>query len=220
MFHVHSSSDVLETFVIHSNSLHRKAFENNLARDIKEKISSAKFKSDVEYERTIMKPLQDFLDDLINENYCLAEATEAYLQMKTKLSPEAKRRLLFFEFCDPPALLANAFHPKFKGNLFSHNQNELLNNMLLDILDKKDLEGFVSYRDNLNSFGRKELQDLTLATYWSFFKKTHGTLSETALHYSSLPSTTFCLREKSNVTTELSRTQKEKIDFIKQAARM
>lgn len=165
-----------------------------IRKELALRVFDKKFELDVKTEVENLSPICDFIDFAQAKNCSLAESTHKWLELNAPRYHKSAKNIRDEMICKSPALIAYALHPKLKGELMNA---EMKTRVELEIWSngrcEDRLEEYHKFKNGTGLYGDKDALALDPETYWNLMCSSSKNLSDFALDYISLPSSTASL---------------------------
>lgn len=139
----------------------------------------------------------------VEEGIYASEIMKSWIQLYTETSLIHQDDLIYKKIFTKPNLAAYVLHPANKEKQLCSNQKSQLRFFIAKALqNSEEYEKFDEYLEGDGEFGREELLDLDVKTYWTMMKGYCPSLSDLALKFTSLPA--ICKQKMKKVNTPYS----------------
>lgn len=163
-------------------------------KELASMIFDKKFELMIKAEVQKLTPICDFIDFTQAKNCSLGESTHKWLELETFPCHNKAKLHRDDMICKIPAVMANALHPQLKGKNLSKDMKtkvelEIWNNGR----NETTLAEYQNFRNGTGLYGDKDALELDPESYWTLMSGISENLSNLALDYVSLPSSTASL---------------------------
>ena len=194
-----------------------------LPEKVKLLIKSEEFFVKVSKEVEKLSPVCDFIDLSQSDDCTLSTALNKWLKMKPLKEHYAAWENRNKMICKLPALVAYSLDPKYKGILLNRDQTNKVNVAIYSNgKGENAYQQLENFRQSKGKLGCQKALNLPANMFWDLMKTSSPELSEIALKYTLLPSSTASLERTfsmwsyvhNKLRNRLSNDRSEKLIFI------
>lgn len=159
-------------------------------------LSTNDFLEDVQITFDLLKFIVEFINKFENEEFSIAEASEEWLNLETKIrylrgyniemQTAIRKRVNMVVTVYGSA--ANLFHPAYRGRLLNKKQLKQVQDFVIESLDTEGLNAYSEFHENTGIFQNLMKKNITKpTTFWGLVDLKHPSLTALAVKLLKIP---------------------------------